>query len=193
MLTDTEMLQAAVSLFREKSFYGTTLGEIAQVLDVRASMLNSVLGTKQDMLWAAVSRIAALLHSYMSSAPEMELASEQLYLTLYRSIEVAVSENDYFVVFNRDWSLLEGERRSRIQTQRQAYEEYMRGIISKGMRQGLFVIPDSYSGCFFALNSLQWSYAWNLVIDTPAFADYARHYCLSILRGLGYDEGKTPA
>jgi Transcriptional regulator len=186
------MLQLVAGLFKEQSYHGTTLCEIAQALDMSEATVTTLLGSKQDMLWEVTSRAVSLLLSQARSISHTLSAVGQFRTFVYRHMEMVVSERDYLVVFNRDWMFLDIERRRRIQTQRTTYEECLRCILAKGVQEGSLCVPDVDTTCAFVLTSLYWLVPWDVSVDTAAFAVYAHRYCLFLQRALCYESRQTP-
>jgi TetR/AcrR family transcriptional regulator, cholesterol catabolism regulator len=188
MRNKSEMLAIVASLVHERGYHGTTMREIAKSLDMREAHLYALLGSKEDILWEIIVRVAQLFLAQARSIPREIPLLEQLRLLIYKHLEMIVQEQDNVTICTRDWMLLDAERCTEIQALRESYESYFYRVISEGRNRGLFQISDAQIACIFVLSALNWTQPWPLAIDAANLPAFAEQYTLLMCRALNLNE-----
>ncbi|GCF08067.1 TetR/AcrR family transcriptional regulator [Dictyobacter arantiisoli] len=189
MTRNTEdMLLVVTELFYGSGYGVTTMQDIAQTLHLRESHVHALLGSRDDMLWAIVSRIGRLFLDQARSVPRTVSPAEQLHLLIHRYLEVVAQDRIAVAVFLRDWIFLEGKRRNELQSMRETFDSYFYRVIDAGARTHMFQVPDPSLAYLFVLSALHWTHQWFQASDALAFVQLADRYSLLLLRALCSDQ-----
>lgn len=184
MRTKEEQWLLVVNLLGTYGYRGTSMRDIARTLDLSEAHIHTLLGSKEDILWHIVSRVARLFLTQARTVPRSISPAEQLHLLIYRHLEVIAQDKDYVLVFLRDWALLDDIHRQEIQSMRETYDSYFYRVIDAGVKEGLFDVPDTLLACLFVLSALQWTHQWFTANDALTFTQLTDQYSKLILRAL---------
>ncbi|GCE24853.1 TetR family transcriptional regulator [Dictyobacter alpinus] len=187
MRTKDEQWSLVVNLFGDNGYRSTSMRDIARTLDLSEAHVHALLGSKEDMLWHIVSRVARLFLSQARTVPRSISPAEQLHLLIYRHLELVSQDKDYVLVFLRDWTLLDDIHRQEVQSMRETYDAYFYRVIDAGVKEGIFNVPDTLLACLFVLSALQWTHQWFTASDALTFVQLVDQYSAFILRALCSD------
>lgn len=136
-----DIVLIAGQLFADRGFNGTSLNDIANAVGVLKGSLYHYISSKEDLLYEVIKVGNAGLSEnmrlcdYFASSP-----AEQLAAFCYGHIVVnAVPERiDRGIVFIQDSKHLADDKRPQIYADRDAYQAYLRSIISRGTAANIF-------------------------------------------------------
>ncbi len=169
VVSETMVLDVALTLFAERGFHGTALSQIADTLGIRTPSLYNHMRSKQDLLRAIVDETTATVleefHRVTANGDWETRLREATRVYAYRH---ATHRREALVV-NRDTDSLDEPHRSRLQSRRRQHEHAFRAIIAGGAAAGAFHV------------------------GSPALASFAiREMCVSIARWFR-DDGNLSA
>ncbi len=154
----------ASALFRERGYAGTSVRDIARMLDIQGASLYSHVTSKEDVLWAIVDRAgtefeeaAQLAVANLSAAAG---AAERIAATIRAHVAVIARDPQLASVFVHEWRHLTGDRRQAILDRRDAYERRVRGFIADGMATGELLPTDPAVAATFILTALNGLATW---------------------------------
>jgi AcrR family transcriptional regulator len=154
----------ASALFRERGYAGTSVRDIARMLDIQGASLYSHVTSKEDVLWAIVDRAgtefeeaAQLAVANLSAAAG---AAERIAATIRAHVGVIARDPQLASVFVHEWRHLTGDRRQAILDRRDAYERRVRGFIADGMATGELLPTDPAVAATFILTALNGLATW---------------------------------
>jgi AcrR family transcriptional regulator len=169
--------EAALTLFAQWGYHGTTMSQIAEALGVRVPTLYSHIRSKQELLAEIMTTGSQqVLADYERAIAGAEGVTEQL----RRAIEVYVhrhaSHRREALIINRDISSLEEPTRSEVLALRKRHQRAIRDLIDEGCRAGVFAVENP-SVASFAILEMGVSVARWFRDDGPLTPeDVARQY-----------------
>ncbi|GCE03155.1 TetR family transcriptional regulator [Dictyobacter aurantiacus] len=187
MRNKEELWTIVAKQFGDKGYQGTTMRDIARVLEMSEAHVVGLLGTRDEMLWHIVSRVAGLFLTQARTVPRTISPAEQLHLLIYRHLEVVSQDRDHVSVFLRDWVFLDDVRRQEIQAMRETYDAYFYRVVVAGVKEKVFRVSDSLLACLFVLSALQWTHQWFNASDALTFTRLADQYSVLLLNALRSD------
>jgi AcrR family transcriptional regulator len=141
-VTRTDILEAALTLFAARGYYGTSLKDVAHAVGLRAPSLYNHIEAKSDLLveivFDTLSRVGAELGEAIEAHEDLH---DRLYVSTYvYALRHAVHRREALVV-NQDARHLPEHDLNRAQALRRFQERQFRQIISDGVTSGLFDVP----------------------------------------------------
>ncbi|GHO86128.1 TetR family transcriptional regulator [Dictyobacter formicarum] len=182
-----ELWPIVAKLFGDNGYQGTAMRDIARALEMSEAHVTGLLGTRDEMLWHIVARVAGLFLTQARTVPRTISPAEQLHLLIYRHLEVVSQDREHVRVFLRDWIFLNEAHRQEIQAMRETYDAYFYRVIVAGIKEKAFRVPDSLLACLFVLSALQWTHQWFNASDVLTFTRLADQYSALVLNALGSD------
>ncbi|WIY01208.1 TetR/AcrR family transcriptional regulator [Amycolatopsis mongoliensis] len=169
VVSESVVLDVALTLFAERGFHGTALSQIAECLGIRTPSLYNHMRSKQDLLRAIVDETTAtVLEEFHRATADGDWETRLREATRVYAYRHATHRREALVV-NRDTDSLDEPHRSRLQSRRREHEHAFRAVIASGAAAGAFRV------------------------DSPALASFAiREMCVSIARWFRED-GKLSA
>jgi AcrR family transcriptional regulator len=156
-----ELAREAARLFAERGFHGTSMDALAQSLGVQKGSLYSLIGSKQELLYAAMRDGADAFHAALDAVPEEVPAIARVRAALRGHLRVVVEQLDVATVFTREWRYLEGDHRAEIVAERRRYEERWRALFREGVESGdLRTDLDSGAATLLVVSAANWAYTW---------------------------------
>jgi TetR/AcrR family transcriptional regulator, cholesterol catabolism regulator len=156
-----ELSREAARLFAERGFHGTSMDALAQALGVQKGSLYSLIGSKQELLYATMREGARAFHAALDAVPEDGPAVERVRFALRGHLRVVAEQLDVATVFTREWRYLEGEHRDEIVAERRRYEERWRTLFREGVESGgLRTDLDAGAATLLVLSAANWAYTW---------------------------------
>src|SRR3989441_3328819 len=136
-------LRAAMALFRERGYHGSSMRTLARGLRMEAASLYYHFASKQDILFAILDRtLDDLLHGVgravaAADGPEARLRAAVRFHVLFHTD----SQHEAFVSHSELRSLTQANLRLAL-ARRDEYERVFRGLLSVGVRAGVFRVAD---------------------------------------------------
>jgi AcrR family transcriptional regulator len=172
-----DVRDAALTLFAQWGYHGTTMSQIAEAVGMRVPSLYSHIRSKQDLL--AEVMLATTEHvwaDYVRAVADRETASGQLRAAIEVYVHRHATHRREAVVVNRDISSLAEPVRSQVLELRKLHEHAIRDLIAEGRSAGTFTVEDP-SVASFAILEMGVSVARWFHDDGPLTADeVARQY-----------------
>jgi TetR/AcrR family transcriptional regulator, cholesterol catabolism regulator len=180
-----ELTKEASRLFAERGYHGTSMDALAQALGVQKGSLYSLIGSKQELLYATMREGAIAFHAALDVVPERAPATERVRLALRGHLRVVSEQLDVATVFTREWRYLEGEHREEIVSERRRYEERWRALFREGVESGdLRTDLDVATTTLLVLSAANWAYTWlDPGRDTDELADRFTAILVDGIRG----------
>ncbi|MCW2736258.1 TetR family transcriptional regulator [Nocardioides sp.] len=148
-VTRSDILEAALTLFATRGYYGTSLKDVAHAVGLRAPSLYNHIEAKSDLLVEIVFETLAHVGAELEEAIEAHVdLHDRLYAATYAyALRHAVHRREALVV-NQDARHLPEHDLSRAQSLRRFQERRFRQIISDGVDSGLFDVPSAKLASF---------------------------------------------
>ncbi len=137
------ILRAAVVLFRERGYHGSSMRTLARALRMEAASLYYHFCSKQEILFAILDRtlddLLAGVGRAVASAdgPQARLRAAVRFHVLFHTD----SQHEAFLSGSELRSLTQANLRL-VLTRRDEYERVFRGLLASGVRAGVFQVAD---------------------------------------------------
>lgn len=137
------ILRAATALFAERGYHGTSVRTLARVLRLETPSLYYHFPSKQEILFAILDRtLDDLLDGLRRAVAAADGAEDRLRAAVgFHVLFHARRRQEAFVSHSELRSLTPANLR-RIVAKRDEYEQVFRGLLTAGVRSGVFRVPD---------------------------------------------------
>ncbi|WP_433472905.1 TetR/AcrR family transcriptional regulator [Spirillospora sp. CA-142024] len=136
---ERRILDAALRLFAERGFDGTSVQGIVEAAEVTKGALYHYFDSKDDLLYeiyhSLIARQLADLGAVLAESPPPREAVRAVLTGLIRSTAEHIDEAK---VFSREMHRLDGARMRSVRDDRRRYHVTFRGLIEQGQRDGVF-------------------------------------------------------
>jgi AcrR family transcriptional regulator len=130
---------AAIDLFAEKSFSGTSMADIAEACGITKAGLYYYFKTKTDLLDYVYETVNESLALALSHASDKGVSTEQrLGEIVHAQVSHQVEYRLFLSVFWRERYQLEPEARRRVRARERRFEATMRDLLLEGQADGTF-------------------------------------------------------
>jgi TetR/AcrR family transcriptional regulator, cholesterol catabolism regulator len=156
-----QVLEAAVALFSQKGYHGTTVRDIADESGMLSGSLYAHFGGKEEMLFAIVDKAASeFLAAIEPIVAGPGTAAEKLRAAMGAHLRVVANSLDAATIFLHEWKSLSPERQAVIKAKRRAYEAALAAIIHQGVASGELRPVDEKFARLLVLSAVNWLYEW---------------------------------
>lgn len=155
------VLEAAVALFSQKGYHGTTVRDIALTSGMLSGSLYAHFAGKEELLFAIVEQAAMQFLTALEPIVEGPgTAAEKLRAALAAHLRVVAQSRDAATIFLHEWRALSPERREPVLAWRKRYEELLGAIIGEGVKSGEFRRIEEPFARLLVLSAANWAYQW---------------------------------
>jgi TetR/AcrR family transcriptional regulator, cholesterol catabolism regulator len=184
--TRQALIDAAVRLFGERGFHGTSVQELVDAAGVTKGAFYHHFGSKEEALHeihdafidAHIARQRVILERYAS-------AHEQLYHLMLTAVRVIATYRPHVEVFFHERNILTGEAYDRVRAKRDEAMGAYRTVLQRGVDTGEFredIAPSI--AAFGIVGMVDWTYMW-LKPDGARTPDEIGHeFAVLALRGV---------
>jgi len=153
--------KTASRLFRERGFHGTSVRDIADAVGLQGGSLYAHISGKEDLLWsisnASADRFFAAITPIVQSNDDLP---RKLRNAIIAHVGVITGDLDAAAVYTTEWRHLETDRRAEMARRRDEYESLFRGLIGRGIREGMLAPVDEGDATLFCLSALNYVFLW---------------------------------
>ena len=155
-------LHAAVQLFYERGFTGTTLDDVAHALGVTKPFIYTHFRGKSDLLAAiCVPAMQACVDAAEAACAQAGDAARRLHRLVAGFCEVALEHQLGIAVFFRESKHLDPEAAEKIKALRERFDALLSQLIAEGSASGAFLVPDVRLAALAIGGMVTWSYEWH--------------------------------
>lgn len=156
-----KILEEAARLFREKGYRATSMRDLAQAVNLKASSLYNHISGKEHILREICLNTAERFHRELDLIESREESAEGRVRALIQwHIQVATEDITSITAFNDEWRHLTEPYLSEFIDQRKAYETRFRTIIQDGMKDGSFKVLHANIALHTIFSAIRWIYDW---------------------------------
>lgn len=156
-----QVLATAERLFAERGFHGTSVRDIADVLNIRGGSLYAHIDSKDDLLWEIVAAAADRFFAAIQPIVESDLITvEKLKRVIAAHVQVITSNLSSAAVYTSEWRSLSDNRKVEFTRRRDEYEQMIRQLVHDCIVEGVFGAVDEKFATLLILSSLNWIYLW---------------------------------
>jgi len=160
------ILLAAAKLFRDRGYQATSMRDLAEAVDLKASSLYNHIGSKEEILSEICLQNADRFSSGMEGITKMQegpLLKIKALIKLH--IEIAITDYTSITSFNDEWRHLSEPALSEFTGKRKLYEQQFKEIIKAGIEQDLIKAVDPQICLNTILSSTRWVYDYKAKAD----------------------------
>jgi TetR/AcrR family transcriptional regulator, cholesterol catabolism regulator len=150
-----EIFAAAVNLFLSQGFQETSMRAIADAARVGKSTLYDYFQTKDEILLFVLEEAMLQLTGQAQAIVCQDIPADQrLRRIMELDLDFLQANKNFYLRLNAEVSRLKLESQKRIQEQRYAFQDLVRGVIEEGIRAGNFRKVDPLLAARLLINSL---------------------------------------
>jgi AcrR family transcriptional regulator len=180
-----QIYNTAGALFSRRGYAATSVRDIAGELDLQGGSLYAHIKSKEDVLWAIVSRAAEqFLAAARPLAASDTPAPARLRGMIRAHIAVVTGRIEQATVFLQDWKYLSSPRREQIGALRDEYEGLYRATIADGVARGEFAPTDPKLAATMVLSAINGVHAWYRPAGPLSPDEIAERFADMLLNGL---------
>jgi TetR/AcrR family transcriptional regulator, cholesterol catabolism regulator len=190
-----EIINLSAELFRSQGFAETSIEDVANAAGILKGSLYHYINTKEDLLFAIIDEIYVRTDVKFQrvQAFEGDVAS-QLGLFIDLHMEDTGDLAAKVAVFTTEYRSLPEDRREQVQQRRDAYEELLHRLITKGQQEQVFLAHlDARITAIGILQMLNGTYKWYVPEGTRTMEEITRDFKRIIFRGILVDHGALTA
>lgn len=183
---EADIHAAALRIFREKGYHGTSMQDIAEEVGILKGSLYHYISSKEELLARLFEgALEEVLDELARIAGGEGTAPERL-RAMVRAYVLAVVRNlDSVGVYLREWRALPSPELSRVKQRRRSMRRLFERVIEEGMRSRDLARGDPKLGALAILGMCNWVYEWYRPrgrLAPEAIADEFARRALSALR-----------
>ena len=187
---EREIRDAALTLFSERGYHGTTVADIAGAVGIRAPSLYNHVSSKQQILvgimYATMEEVSAGLDDALASSDD---PIEQLRRATEAHVRFHTRNREAAKIGNTEIRALEEPERSRITELRRIYAQRWEELIRAGIESGAFKVSDAHLTAFAILEMGIGVARWFRLDGPLSEAIVAYQYADMALRLVGVQNG----
>jgi AcrR family transcriptional regulator len=164
-------------MFAERGYHGTSVGDLANALEIQKASVYSHIKGKEDLLAEIALAGAQAFHDAQDAVPDDVDPVEQLRLALHAHLRVVDQQLDVATVWLQEWRYLTGDALEVFLKERRRYERRVRTLFERAVSAGALKrdldIPHATLVFFSVAN---WAYTWmthSMDVDAEADALWA--------------------
>lgn len=153
--------EAAVRLFRDKGYSATSMRDLADAVNLKASSLYNHISSKEEILKDICFANARRFLEGMEKVEALPgSAAEKVEALLRLHIRTATGDAASVMAFNDEWRHLSEPLLGEFRALRRNYESRFRAILEAGMRAGQFRAIEPTVALYTIFSSVRWLYDW---------------------------------
>lgn len=172
-----DVREAALTLFAERGYHGTTVRDIGAALGIRAPSLYNHMRSKQDLLREImVETTTAVWEEFQTAVARAGDPEQRLRRAMHAYVMRHTTHPREALIVNRELSSLEEPGRSEVLELRRKHERAVRGIITDGVAAGRFDLDTPALGSFAILEMAVSVARWFRPDGALSAEEVAAHY-----------------
>jgi AcrR family transcriptional regulator len=185
-----DILSRAATLFSQRGYHAVGIRDLAEAVGLSTSTLYHYYATKQDILFAIVSRfLAEFTERLVAGLRDASVPPrERLDRAVTEHVQLTVARSEELLVGSPVLNALSPDQRARIARMRREYRDAVRDVIAEGVAAGEFHVADPLLTAMAMLDMLDGIRSWYHVdgpLSLPALAAQYRGYALALCQAGG--------
>lgn len=157
----TIIQETAARLFRDKGYAATSMRDLAEAVNLKASSLYNHISSKEEILRNICFENAQRFLSSMDQVEGMNTsAAEKVEALLQLHIRTAMEDATSVTAFNDEWRHLNAPYLTEFKALRKDYEQRFKQLLRAGMATGEFRQMDANVALYTIFSSVRWLYDW---------------------------------
>jgi AcrR family transcriptional regulator len=187
---DAVILSRAATLFSERGYHAVGIRDLAEAVGLSTSTLYHYYATKQDILFAIISRfLEEFTGRQVAGLRDTEVApAERLARAVDTHVELTVTRSEELLVGSPVLNALSADQQARIAALRRRYRDTVRDVIAEGVAAGTFHVTDPLLTAMAMLDMLDGIRSWyhpDGPLPLPALAARYRAFALALCQAGG--------
>jgi AcrR family transcriptional regulator len=186
-----KILESAVKSFAERSFHGTTMDDIAEDLPLTRGSLYYYFRDKEEILaechLVALDAVNDVLLRVKGAGLAPDMAVEKL---IVEHVKIMV-DKFHGSALALEIDALDPQRRRPVVAARDRYESGLRGLITEGIRLGIFRPADAKITSFAIFGAINWIARWYRRGGGASADEVAKAFARLFLDGMRADGPET--
>jgi TetR/AcrR family transcriptional regulator, cholesterol catabolism regulator len=179
------IMEAAARLFRDKGYPATSMRDLADAVDLKASSLYNHIKSKEEILQEICFENARRFREGMAEVEQTAAGPAEKVRALIRlHIRIATEDITSVTAFNDEWRHLSEPHLSEFTNLRRDYENKFRAILMEGVEKGVFRQLDPAVALYTIFSSMRWLYDWYLPGKGLSAADLEEQIAGLLMEGL---------
>lgn len=155
------ILEAAAVMFRDRGYAATSMRDLAEAVQLKASSLYNHISGKEEILKTICFQNASVFHDELAAVEAASISITEKVEQLVRfHIVMATEEVTSITSFNDEWRHLTEPDLTRFKALRKEYEHRFKSILEAGIKEGTFKNIDPTILLHTLLSSVRWVYDW---------------------------------
>lgn len=155
------ILEAAARLFRDKGYSATSMRDLAEAVQLKASSLYNHISSKEEILQTICFDNA---HRFLAGMQEIEQlpgsAVHKIEALIRLHIRIAREDITSVTAFNDEWRHLSEPHLGKFKLLRKSYENRFKAIIESGIQAGELRPLHAPVVLYTLFSSVRWLYDW---------------------------------
>ncbi len=180
------ILEAAAELFRDRGYVATSMRDLAEAVNLKASSLYNHISGKEEILQLICFQNA---HRFLAGMKNVENQStsytDKVRSLIHLHIQIATEDFTSITAFNDEWRHLSEPELGKFKELRREYEQRFKNIIQEGIDAGEFADLEPTIALFTVISSVRWIYDWykpNRTINLSQLEDQVASILLKGIR-----------
>jgi AcrR family transcriptional regulator len=180
------IIEAAVPIFMEKGYLGTSMREIATSLGVKAASLYYHIKSKEELLEKIYDLlINELLVRSKKIVDHKDISAKKKFeLFLTDLLKVMTELRPYATVFFRDHHFLSPYFSRQIKEKRKIYQKIFQEILKEGIKGGEFKNVDVTIASLGIFGMFMWAHMWTNANEELQVEEIAKIFSDILFRGI---------
>lgn len=173
-----DILSRAATLFSERGYHAVGIRDLAEAVGLSTSTLYHYYATKQDILFAIISRFLAEFTSRLvAGLREVAVPPRaRLERAVTEHVQLTVARSEELLVGNPVLNALKPEQQAHVARMRREYRDAVRDVIAEGAATGDFHVADPLLTAMAMLDMLDGVRSWYHEDGPLALTDLAARY-----------------
>lgn len=156
-----EIQIAAATLFRDRGYAATSMRDLADAVNLKASSLYNHISGKEEILKDICFETAQRFLDTLESVERQDMSNTEKIETLINlHIQTAMRDVTSITAFNDEWRHLNEPHLDEFKRIRKAYENRFKAIIKNGIENEEIKSIDPIVILYTILSSVRWIYDW---------------------------------
>ncbi|MEU8530142.1 TetR/AcrR family transcriptional regulator [Streptomyces sp. NPDC048629] len=133
------MLDAALQLFAEKGFEGTSVQDVVRAAGVTKGAMYHYFPSKDDLLHEIYLRVLRMQTEHLDAVVATDLpVAERVHAAVVDVVVTSIENIESTTIFFRSLHQLAEENQRQVRRERRRYHETFRALIVEGQQEGVF-------------------------------------------------------
>jgi AcrR family transcriptional regulator len=184
-VTREGILEAAAKIFSEKGYHATSMGDIADAVNLQKASIYYHFTSKQEILISLLDIALELINTRLESVLSQPLPpDEKLRQAMVCYLETIAENQNLSAVLLLELRSLDPELKTRHASQREKFENLWKDLITEGKNMGIFNNVDPSLSGRAILGVMNWTITWYRRDGQRSATEIATLFANLLLQGL---------